>query len=175
MRQILGRVVLALVAMTAVTEASPLDGLHVEGWYGKLGVESGVVFARERGASPLVGVIATFVHINDDLEWGGLQADALVDWNGDRDAGGRWSVGPEAGVSIYGADVSYFGERVAGDTHHGVQVRAKLTLGVAAVYGRASYALTGTDETSFDVGIQLKAPVWKRRPRRGPAVPVAQR
>jgi len=160
-------VAIVAVAGARAAAADPLDGLHLEGWYGKLGVESGVAFGRERGTAPLVGGVATFVHINDDREWLGFQADLLADGNGDLPTGVRWSVGPEAGVSIYGVDVSYYGERVAGDTHHGLALRAKLTVGLAAIYGRTSFALRGSDERVFDVGLQLKLPVLIRRPHRG--------
>jgi len=169
-------VVLLLVVTSRIATADSLTkGLKLEGWYGKVGLETGVVFARERGAAPLLGGVATFVHINDDFEWAGFQADLLADWNGDRDAGARWSIGPEAGVYIYGADVSYFGERVEGAVHHGIQVRAKLTLGLAAVYVRGAYAMRGADESSMEVGLQFKAPVLIKRPKRGPATAVARR
>ena len=168
-----------VVTLPAIAAADPLAGLHLEGWYLKLGAESGVVISRHssagaRGASPLVGGVMTLVHINDDREWAGLQADLLADGNDELPTGARWSFGPEAGVSVYGVDVSYFGERVAGSTHHGMQVRAKLTVGLAAVYARASYALIGADETTVDIGIQLKAPIWMKRPKRGAAT-VARR
>ncbi|MEO8705026.1 MAG: hypothetical protein ABI867_33545, partial [Kofleriaceae bacterium] len=166
------RGILIALAITAVPHVagaeSLLEGLKLEGWYGKVGVESGVAFGRDRGASPLLGGVATLVHINDHLEWAGVQADLLVDWNGDRDAGTRWSVGPEAGVSIWGADVSYFGERLEGDVHNGMQVRGKITVGLAAVYVRGAYAFGGSDAAVLDVGLQLKAPVFIKRPRRGP-------
>src|SRR5688572_20647440 len=58
-------------------------GLALEGWYGKVGLQSGVVFGRERGTSPLLGGTATFVRMNEHLEWYGLQGDLLIDWNGD--------------------------------------------------------------------------------------------
>src|SRR5204863_9013124 len=100
--RILPVAVLATVASAGggTASADPLDGLHLEGWYGKLGVESGVAFGRERGAAPLVGGVATFVHLNDDREWLGLQGDLLADGNGELTTGARWSIGPEAGVSI---------------------------------------------------------------------------
>src|SRR5512147_107420 len=97
---------LAMMASASDAAAETFHGLHLEGWYGKLGLETGVVFARERAASPLLGAAATFVRMNDHFEWYGLQADLLADWNGDRDAGARWSVGPEAGVLLYGVDLS---------------------------------------------------------------------
>jgi hypothetical protein len=125
-----------------------------------------VAFARERGTAPLLGGVVTFVHANDQLEWYGLQADLLVDGNGALDAGARWSAGPELGVSIFGVDVSYFGERVEGQTHHGFQARAKLTIGVAAIYLRGTYALIGADESSLEAGLQLKLPVYIGRHRR---------
>ena len=71
-------VVLVMTSRVAAAD-SLTDGLRVEGWYGKAGVETGAVFGRDRGASPLLGGVATLVHINDDLEWIGLQTDALVD------------------------------------------------------------------------------------------------
>jgi hypothetical protein len=155
---------LCLAARPAAAER--LRGLHLAGWYGKVGLETGAVFARERAASPLLGATATFVRMNDDLEWFGLQADLLADWNGDRDAGARWSAGPEVGVAIFGVDVGYFGERVDGETRHGVAVRAKLTVGLAAVYVRGAYALSSTEASSVDVGIQLKLPVFMARNRK---------
>ncbi|MBA2543409.1 MAG: hypothetical protein H0V17_27455 [Deltaproteobacteria bacterium] len=169
-----GSLIAALALSPAIATADPLAGIHLEGWYLKLGAESGVAFARERGASPLVGGVMTFVHINDDREWVGLQGDLLADGNGELSTGARWSFGPEAGVSIYGVDVGYFGERVAGATHHGMTVRAKLTVGLAAVYARASFSVVGADETTVDLGIQLKAPIWMKRPKRGAAT-VARR
>ncbi len=154
--------------------ADPLTGVNLEGWYGKLGVETGVAFGAERGTSPVVGGIATLVHINDRREWIGLQGDLLADGNGARGTSARWSIGPEAGVSIYGVDVSYMGRRLDGATQHGMALRAKLTVGVAAVYARASYSLVGADEMEVDLGIQLKAPLWIKRRRRG-ATAVAAR
>lgn len=159
-------IALALCAAPRRAPADPLRGLHLEGWYGKIGLETGVAFARDRGTAPLLGGVATLVRLNEHLEWYGVQGDLMVDWNGDRDAGARWSFGPEAGVSLYGVDVSYFGERIGGDTHHGMQVRAKLTAGIAAFYVRAAYVARGGDETSIDAGLQLKLPVWIRRDRR---------
>ena len=153
-------------ALARPAAAERFRGLHLEGWYGKLGLETGAVFAREREASPLLGAVATLVRMNDHLEWFGLQADLLADWNGDRDAGARWSLGPEAGVAVYGIDLSYFGERVDGQTRHGFQARAKLTVGLAAVYVRGAYALSGTEASSLDVGLQLKLPVFISRNRK---------
>lgn len=177
-RLIFGAAFLCLAARPAAAER--LRGLHLAGWYGKIGLETGAVFARERDASPLLGATATFVRMNDDLEWMGLQADLLADWNGDRDAGARWSVGPEVGVALYGVDVGYFGERVDGETRHGVAVRAKLTVGLAAVYVRGAYALSSTEASSVDVGLQLKLPVIMARNRKAlrnarPAAALARR
>lgn len=166
--------VVALLSHALPAVADPLAGVNLEGWYGKLGVESGVAFGAERGTSAVVGGIATLVHINERREWVGLQGDLLADGNGQLEAGARWSLGPEAGVSIYGVDVSYMGRRQTNTTQHGMQVRAKLTVGLAAVYARASYAMTGPgarDAMEVDIGLQLKAPFWIKRPRRGaPAV-----
>jgi hypothetical protein len=163
MRGFWSAVVLIAVPRTASAE---LPDLKLEGYYGKLGVQTGYAFSRERGSSPHVGVVGTFVHINEHLEWYGFQSDFTIDWNGDQKAGGRWSFGPEAGVAIYGVDLSYFGQRVDDGFQHGMQIRAKLTVGVAAIYLRTSHALVGADETSFDVGLQLKKPVFVRRKKR---------
>jgi hypothetical protein len=157
---------LAIGAAPRPAAAERFRGLYLEGWYGKLGLESGAVFGRERGAAPLLGAAATFVRMNDHLEWYGLQGDLLVDWNGERDAGARWSLGPELGVAIYGVDLGYFGERTDGETHHGVQARAKLTVGLAAVYLRGAWARADQDETSLEVGLQVKLPVYIARNRR---------
>jgi hypothetical protein len=166
----LAALTLAVCAVPRPAAAERYRGLHLAGWYGKVGLETGVVFARERGAAPLLGGTATFVRMNDHLEWFGLQGDLLVDWNADRDAGARWSLGPELGVSVYGIDVSYFGERFAGATHHGFQARAKLTVGVAAVYLRAAFALSGApsgaESSSLEAGLQFKLPVFVARNRR---------
>ncbi len=163
--------IVAVLGQARIAAGDPLAGVHLEGWYGKLGVESGVAFGDGRGTSAVVGGIATLVHINDDREWVGLQGDLLADGNGELAAGARWSLGPEAGVSIYGVDVSYMGRRLEGVTQHGMQVRAKLTVGLAAVYARASYALVNGKGMDVDIGLQLKAPFWIKRPRRGaPAV-----
>lgn len=174
MRAFLRLLVVAVVFSAMPAVADPLAGVHLEGWYGKLGVESGVAFGAERGTSAVVGGIATLVHINDRREWVGVQGDLLADGNGHLEAGARWSLGPEAGVSIYGVDVSYMGRRQDGATQHGMQVRAKLTVGLAAIYARASYAMVGPgarDTMEVDIGLQLKAPLWIKRPRRGaPAV-----
>jgi hypothetical protein len=164
-----GFLVCCAVGLPSVAAADPLDGLRLEGWYGKLGVETGVAFGPERGTSPLLGGVATFVHINDQREWIGLQGDLLADGNGDRPAGARWSFGPEAGVSIYGFDGGYYGERLDDVTRHGAQARVKLTIGIAALYARASYTPRG-DAASFDLGMQLKAPVFIKRPRRTPVI-----
>ena len=51
-------------------------------------------------------------------------------------------------------------------------MRAKLTVGVAAIYLRTAHAMVGADETSLDVGIQLKAPVFMKRKKRPVAVAV---
>ncbi len=165
--------IVAVVSHAMPAAADPLAGINLEGWYGKLGVESGVAFGAERGTSAVVGGIVTIVHINDRREWVGFQGDLLADGNGQLGAGARWSLGPEAGVSIYGVDVSYMGRRLDGATQHGMQVRAKLTVGLAAIYARASYAMvgSGSDAMEVDIGLQLKAPFWIKRPRRGaPAV-----
>jgi hypothetical protein len=162
----LSAVAVLVCAAPGAAAADRLRDLHLEGWYGKLGLETGVVFARERAAAPLLGATATFVRMNDHLEWFGLQGDVLVDWNGDRDAGARWSLGPEFGVALYGVDVSYFGERAEAGTSHGFQVRAKLTVGVAAVYLRGGFALSGAESSSLETGLQLKLPVFVARQRR---------
>ncbi len=167
--------VLGVLAAPRPAAAERFRGLYLEGWYGKLGLETGVVFGRERGAAPTLGGTATFVRMNDHLEWYGLQADLLADWNGDRDAGARWSVGPELGRSIYGVDVSYFGEGTRAGIHHGFQVRAKLTVGLAAVYLRGAFTLTGEDATSLETGLQVKLPVYVARNRRSLRAGVASR
>ena len=82
----LNRFLLVAVASHAVPAAAdPLAGIHLDGWYGKLGVETGVAFGAERGTSAVVGGIATLVHINDRREWVGLQGDLLADGNGQLD------------------------------------------------------------------------------------------
>jgi hypothetical protein len=149
--------ILACCIPSVAAADSPTDGLHLEGWYGKIGAETGVAFG-DRGTSALLGGVATFVHINDDLEWIGLQTDLLSDGSG-----ARWSFGPEAGRSIYGADFSYYGERVGDDTHHGVQARMKLTVGLASIYVRGTLTM---EASALDVGLQLKAPVYVKRPKR---------
>jgi hypothetical protein len=162
--------IIAVLSGAVPAAADPLAGINLEGWYGKLGVESGVAFGAERGTSAVVGGVVTLVHINERREWVGFQGDLLADGNGELEAGARWSLGPEAGVSIYGVDVSYMGRRLEDETHHGLQVRSKLTVGLAAVYARASYTF-GDDAMEVDIGLQLKAPFWIKRPRRGaPAV-----
>lgn len=171
------RAFLILAALSQPVFADPLAGVNLEGWYGKLGVETGVAFGEDRGTSAVVGGIATLVHINDRYEWVGLQGDLLADGNGRLEAGARWSLGPEAGVSIYGVDVSYMGRRLEGATQHGLQLRAKLTVGLAAVYARASYAMVGpnaNDALEVDIGLQLKAPFWIKRPKR-PVATVAEK
>lgn len=161
-------IVVATLAMPAVAAADSLPGaLALEGWYGKLGLETGVAFGRDRGAAALVGGVATVVKITDELDWYGLSADLLVDGNGDADAGARWSAGPQLGRSIFGMEAGYFGERLGLDgagptTRHGLQVRAKLTVGVAALYLRGTYT-PRQDESSVELGMQVKAPVWMRR------------
>lgn len=145
---------------------SLLDSIRLEGWYAKVGIESGIAFARERGTSPTLGGALTIVHANNSLEWFGVQADVLADWNGDRDTGMRWSVGPEAGVFIVGSDVSYFGERLDGQIRHGMQVRVKLTTGIAALYLRGAQLWNGDDATSIEIGMQIKLPVLIKRHRR---------
>jgi hypothetical protein len=163
-------------ALARPAAAERFRSLYLEGWYGKVGIETGVVFARERGTAPLLGATATFVRMNDHLEWWGLQTDVLVDWNGDRSAGARWSFGPEFGRSIFGVDISYFGELTDIETHHGFQARAKLTVGIAAVYLRGTYALYGADETSLETGLQFKLPVFISRNRRSlRTAPIAAR
>lgn len=163
------RVLIVAVMCAAPRLASAdslLDAIHLEGWYAKVGVESGIAFARERGTSPTLGGALTVVHANNSLEWFGIQADVLADWNGDRDTGMRWSAGPEAGVFIVGSDVSYFGERVDGQIRHGMQVRVKLTTGIAALYLRGAQLWSGDDATSIEIGMQLKLPVLIKRHRR---------
>jgi hypothetical protein len=169
-------VAVAVLAPRAAAADGMLSALKLEGIYGKIGVESGVAFGRDdRGSAPLLGIATTLVHVNDHLEWWGLQADALVDWNADHAAGTRWTVGPEAGVSIIGADISYFGERFDGTTRHGMAVRAKLTVGLAALYVRGAYTVAPTDGSSLEVGMQLKFPVLIKRHRRSYAGEVATR
>jgi hypothetical protein len=127
----------------------------------KLGVEAGGAAGRDRGAGVVAGAIATLIYISPSLTWFGGQADLLVDSNGDADAGARWSIGPEVGHLFVGGDISYIGERVAGETHHGIAIRPKLTIGIAAVYLR--YArMSGDDGTSVEAGVQLKLPlkIW---------------
>jgi hypothetical protein len=140
--------------------------MRLEGTYLKLGVETGMAFNRERERGVLFGGVMTLVKANNQYEWYGLQADALVDGNGDSPTGARWSLGPEAGVSVFGADVSYCGERFDGETRHGIAVRTKLTVGVVALYARGSFLFSGPDSASIDIGIQLKLPVLMKRPRR---------
>jgi hypothetical protein len=97
--------IVAVLFTPNLANADLLRDLQLEGVYGKLGVETGYAFSRDRGGSPLVGVVGTLVHMNDELEWHGIQADFTIDGNGTNKAGGRWSIGPEAGVAIYGVDV----------------------------------------------------------------------
>jgi len=55
-------------------------------------------------------------------------------------------------------------------------VRAKLTVGLAALYLRGTYALVGADETSIETGLQVKLPVFIARNRRSlRSAPVAKR
>jgi hypothetical protein len=159
---------LAFALTTAETAHADtlIEALRLEGTYLKVGVETGVVFGRERERAPLLGGVVTLVRANNHYEWYGLQADLLADWNGSRDAGARWSFGPEAGISVFGADVSYFGERLDGSTRHGMAVRTKITAGLVAIYARGAYLWSGADAASIDVGLQLKLPVVMKRPRR---------
>jgi hypothetical protein len=130
-----------------------------DGWYGKLGVQLGTAFARDRGAGLVAGGVFTLVKLKD-MDWYGLQADLMLDTNGDADSGARWSIGPEFGHLILGADVSYFGERVEGETRHGLAARGKLTLGFFAVYLRFGYLNADADPYSMEVGLQIKLPIF---------------
>ena len=90
------------------------------------------------------------------------------------EAGARWSLGPEAGVSIYGVDVSYMGRRQTGETQHGLQVsreaHRRTRRGLRACELRDDRP-GARDAMEVDIGLQLKAPFWIKRPRRGaPAV-----
>jgi hypothetical protein len=130
-----------------------------DGWYGKLGVQLGTAFARDRGAGLVAGGVFTVVKLTD-LRWYGAQADLMLDTNGDADSGARWSIGPEFGVAIIGADISYFGERVEGETRHGLAVRGKLTLGFFAVYLRFGGVFADADPFSVEAGLQIKLPLF---------------
>jgi hypothetical protein len=191
------RCLIGAILMTATPAAADLlPWPALEGWYGKVGVETGAVVARtgadDRGAAPLLGMVGTWVHINEHAEWVGIQGDFLLDWGGAARLGTRWSFGPELGVSVYGLDVGYHGERDDTGTRHGIQVRAKVTVGVAAIYVRSAFtaparslhpAPGAADDggrgggrfgrvgagSSIDVGLQLKLPALVRRARRRPA------
>ena len=151
---------LAVCTLASTARADPLEHPHTNAKWFKLGPELGTVFARDRGVGVDIGASATLVHFNELTGlWFGVQGDLLADTNGDADLGPRWTLGPEAGYSFVGGDVSYFGERVDGSYAHGIAVRPKFTIGVAAIYVRYTYAfykLPTDDHQSFEVGIQIK-------------------
>ena len=65
----LGIGLLVVCATSGIAAANPLEGIKLDGWYGKVGLETGVVFARDRGTAPLLGGVATLVKANDEFEW----------------------------------------------------------------------------------------------------------
>lgn len=155
---------LARPARADAEESSILDA--GDGWYGKLGVQIGTPFARDRGTGLVVGGVFTAVWLKD-MRWYGVQADLMMDTNGDASTGARWSLGPEIGDGVVGGDISYFGERIDGDTRHGVAVRGKLTIGFLAVYLRYGHVFADGDTESVEAGLQIKFPLFYPPPASG--------
>jgi len=150
---------LLLLASTAHADGGDF---HVAGNVGKVGLYTGGVFARDRGAGFLFGGVATFVHLDDDLKWVGIQADVGLDTNGHVDTGLRWTLGPEAGYAVFGGQAGYFGERVNGDTRAGMFGGIKITVGFVALYLRGTKILSSRDDdVGIEIGVQGKYPVLR--------------
>jgi hypothetical protein len=129
----------------------------IEGWYAKAGGFFGAAAARDRGTAPVLGAVATVVHLDEEARWFGLQADVGIDWNGKADAGPRYTLGPEAGWTIVGATAGFFGEHVEGDLRSGVFVGGKLTIGFLAAYIRYTDVTSkDSDAGAVEFGIQVK-------------------
>jgi len=170
MRRCLALIVLALVLLTAAparAEGPPVPAVDFVGTYFKVGLGLGGAFARERSAGFVIGPLIELIRLpdNDAMFWYGAQADLMVDSNGDADTGARWSIGPTFGKFVVGADLEYLGERVGGETYHGLGGRLKLTVGIAALYFRYGHTFDSPDADFAEVGLQLKLPIRLGKPR----------
>jgi hypothetical protein len=155
-------VFLGLLFPAGIARADDHSKVDIDGWYFKPGLELSAIGLRDRGAGLAIGPVLSLVYLDeksDVLPWYGIQADVLVDSNGDADAGARWSLGPQAGVVIFGGDVSYFGERVGGQTYHGIAGRAKLSFVLFGFYVRVAHVFDSPDGTSLEGGAYIKLPI----------------
>lgn len=138
------------------------EGEHdLGGWYVPYGIHLGASLHERAANGWLIGGEVSVVRVHGMLaeSWAGGYAD--VRWDSGLE-GLRLSIGPEAGLSILGADAGllfdYDGDRLS----VGGTARLLLTIGLAGVYVRGNYVLE-PDGWSVDFGVLLKIPNRRTR------------
>ncbi len=134
-------------------------GPHISsGWYLPVGLNLGASLHPKVHHGFLVGGEVSFVHLGaKKLIWAGGYVDALHDLGAKAT---RFSFGPEFGWSIVGIDAGYMGDVRDGEYHHGMTIRAMLTLGIVTLYGRWGHVFGLERESDFgEIGFLFKAPI----------------
>ena len=149
------------VALLLLLVATPAYAdFRLDGWYPMGGLSIGGAMARDRGKGFVMGGVLSVVHLDDDLAWYGVEANLAMDTNGSGPTGARYSVGPEVGSYFFGVQAGYFGERLDGETRHGIEGTFKLTVGVIGFYARVSHVTSSdADPNSVELGMQVKSPL----------------
>lgn len=141
-----------LLSQSAVAAADDdLDGQYV-----KAGPNLCVVaHGGERGTGVAAGLEGAYTFFRGRT-WTGGTAELARDFTGDDDST-RWALGPKLGYLFAGLDVRYAGERNAGETRHGVNLRLRLTVPLGGLYAGVTQLGTGDDAARFvEVGVQFK-------------------
>ena len=126
------------------------------GWYLPVGVPIGVALHDDGPPGFVLGAEVSLAHMNRDLLWAGLYADAVRDFAADEY---RISLGPELGSEWYGIDAGYVFATGDGGQRHGFAVRPILTGALAAVYTRYEHIFGDRAENLLEIGLLFKFPI----------------
>jgi hypothetical protein len=128
------------------------------GWYLPVGVDLGVAVLPHSSPGALLGAEASMAYFDSKgtPTWFGAFATAAYVTNANEE---RFSIGPEAGLAIFGIDGGFLDVVSQGQNLAGLTLRPMLTLSVVTLYARwdHTFASGGVDAAQF--GLLLKFPV----------------
>lgn len=140
---------------------------HLDGQYLKAGPNLGLSFRDHgRGTGLVAGVEGAYTFMRGPI-WTGGTCELARDFTGADST--RWAIGPKLGYLFVGLDLRYAGERAAGATRSGVNLRLRLTTALGGLYlGGTRYFHDATPPCSRSASSSSSARGSRDRRDRGP-------
>jgi len=150
---------LAVVLLAAAPARADMGPKITSGWYLPTGITMGGGIHPDDQHGFLLGAEVSGCYLSArSMLWAGAYVDGLYDFGPNAF---RYSIGPEVGVSVLGLDFGYLGVVDDQDGYaSGIQLRAIVSMGIFAAYGRWGHVFGDVSEHDFgEVGVLIKVPI----------------